>query len=60
MWIKVVDWCGEHTSSWSGPGGLGVVAAICFVFVCIYYVFVLYLFRISFVFGAGEEQAVGV
>ena len=57
MWILVVDWCGEHAASWSG---LGVVAAICFEIVCIYYVFVLYLFRISFVFGAGEEQAVGV
>ena len=55
-----MDWCREHTASWSGPGGLGVVTAICSVFVCIYYVFVLYLFRISFVFGAGEEQAVGV
>ena len=53
----MVDWCGEHAASWSG---LGVVAAICFEIVCIYYVFVLYLFRISFVFGAGEEQAVGV
>ena len=56
----MVAWCGEHAASWSGPGGLGVVAAICFEIVCIYYVFVLYFFRISFVFGAGEEQAVGV
>ena len=55
-------WCGERAASGSGsgPGGQGVVAAICFELVCIYYVFVLYLFRISFVFGAGEEQAVGV
>ena len=60
MWILVVAWCREHAASWSGPGGLGVVAAICFEIVCIYYVFVMYLFRISFVFGAGEEQAVGV
>ena len=60
MWILVVAEGGEHVASGSGPGGQGVVAAICFVFVCIYYVFVLYLFRISFVFGAGEEQAVGV
>ena len=60
MWILVVAEGGEHVASGSGPGGLGVVAAICFEIVCIYYVFVLYLFRISFVFGAGEEQAVGV
>ena len=58
----MVAWCGERAASGSGsgPGGQGVVAAICFELVCIYYVFVLYLFRISFVFGAGEEQAVGV
>ena len=60
MWILVVDWCREHAASWSGPGGLGVVAAVCFEIVRIYYVFLLYLSWISFVFGAGEEQAVGV
>ena len=43
----MVDWCWEQVAS-----GIEIVS--------IYYVFVLYLFRISFVFGAGEEQAVGV